>query len=142
MSAFVCGDYHLSYITQAGLDYRAWVDLGAGHQYITSENAQHVFECLKRENLVSVNYRYRETSPELSQNLGLRCYVPHVDAVQVLKALACYEYQTCEHPRWETSLARRICDAIRDSAIKRTPGYEDAQWEVTQPERARGARAF
>ena len=46
------------------------------------------------------------------------------DPVVVLKAIACLEYQSCEHPDWPTSRARRFCEELRDRCIDRLPGYE------------------
>jgi len=136
MSAFLCSDYHLSYIIQAGTDFRAWINLEIGWDYLASDKAQHAFECLKRENLVSVNYRYKEKSPELSKNLGFRCYVSRpIDPIQALKAIRCYEYQSCEHPTWEASLAKKICSEVYAACIAHLPGYEQAEWEINEPQK-------
>jgi hypothetical protein len=50
--------------------------------------------------------------------------------VEVLKAISCYEYQSCEHPEWEESEAKAFCEALRDLMIGRLPGYDEAAWEV------------
>ena len=50
--------------------------------------------------------------------------------VAVLKAISCYEYQSCEHPGWHTSEARQFCSVLRDHMISMLPGYDDAQWEI------------
>ena len=49
--------------------------------------------------------------------------------VEALKALDCYEYQSCEHPEWETSEAFEFCRAMRNLLIGCLPGYDAAQWE-------------
>lgn len=50
-------------------------------------------------------------------------------AVQALKLIACLRYQSCEHPEWKESPARRFLDALRDAVIGELPGYEAAAWE-------------
>ena len=51
----------------------------------------------------------------------------------MLKALACYEYQACEHAEWPTSEAYQFCEALRRRAIPRAPGYDAAEWEISDP---------
>jgi hypothetical protein len=53
-----------------------------------------------------------------------------VDPVQVLKAIRCYEHQSCDHPGWQESRARRWCEDLRLSAIEQLPGYGAAAWEI------------
>ena len=53
-----------------------------------------------------------------------------IEAVQVLKAVACYEYQACEAREWEGSSAHAFCEALRHYAIPHLPGYDDAEWGV------------
>lgn len=56
--------------------------------------------------------------------------VKQLAPVAVLKAIDCFEYQSCEHPEWEGSEARAFCEALRDDMIGRLPGYSEADWEV------------
>lgn len=50
---------------------------------------------------------------------------------QGLKALACFEYQSCESKEWQGSFAQQWCDARRAFLINMLPGYEQAAWEIT-----------
>jgi hypothetical protein len=50
--------------------------------------------------------------------------------VVVLKAVACYEYQTCERPDWPGSEAFRVAKQIESAAISRLPGYSEAPWGI------------
>jgi len=50
------------------------------------------------------------------------------DPVQVLKAILCYEYQSCEHPEWKASAARAFCHALTYRAIGSLPRFHDAIW--------------
>lgn len=79
-----------------------------------------------REDVAAPGYRFNPTMGPVS-------------AVMVLKAIACYEYQSCEHDGWETSRAKEYCDALRMVAIGSLPGYDDAPWEV-KPEDVNRAR--
>ena len=54
----------------------------------------------------------------------------HVSPVATLKAIACYEYQSCEIETWEKSNAKAFCDALRDAMIYDLPGYDEAPWEI------------
>jgi hypothetical protein len=67
-------------------------------------------------------YRYRQARPDIIPGR----------AVIVLASVACYEYQACEHPEWETSNARAFCEALRHTAIEHLPGYSDAPWGWTR----------
>jgi len=51
-------------------------------------------------------------------------------AIQALKALDYYEYQSCEHNGWEGSPARAFCDSLRRAIISRLPGYDEADWMI------------
>lgn len=50
--------------------------------------------------------------------------------VEMLKALGCLEYQSCEHADWNSSPARRFVDKLRGIAITRLAGYKQADWEI------------
>lgn len=50
------------------------------------------------------------------------------DPVTLLKALDCYEYQSCEHDGWRTSTAREVCQSLRRYLIATLPGYHNAPW--------------
>jgi hypothetical protein len=51
------------------------------------------------------------------------------DGSRALKAISCYEYQSCEHPEWKTSQVRQYCEQLRRALIGCLPGYESAPWE-------------
>ena len=97
-------------------------------RYLTHENLTQVGRMLLFENMRSVGHRYDESFglPEYEYECG-KILTP----VQVLKALRCFEYQSCEHPGWHGSEGKAFCDALRDVAIRELPGYDEAEWEVT-----------
>jgi len=88
------------------------------------------------ENHASISYAY---SPEPASELGVgpigytwRATPPTIDPVVVLKAINNYCYQSCEHPGWADSDARKFCDLLRDKTIRSLPGYDEAPWEWTR----------
>lgn len=101
---------------------------------VTRDNAGTWGAALLAENRRSVNHRYNEDefeAPyEFSEIRG------HLDPVAILKAISCYEYQSCEHPGWEASEAHSFCEALRGRMIKWLPGYSEAAWEITSPAEA------
>jgi hypothetical protein len=84
---------------------------------------------LWHENHVSVNYRY-------SENEATPAYQyrePRSTAwspVEVLKAIACLDYQSCEHPGWATSQARAYLTVLEQTLINVLPGYDAAPWGI------------
>lgn len=51
-------------------------------------------------------------------------------AIEALKAIACYEYQSCEHPGWKDSAAYLFCRHLQSSLIATLPGWDEASWEI------------
>lgn len=148
MSAFVLSTEHISYLVRAAVKANiryTVVTWGEERAKVEHNNADRVGAALLAENIKSVAYRYGDAeraslpgpvpTPVPSQYhcsmLGMM--TEKANPVQVLKAIACYEYQTCEHPAWETSQARQFCDMLRLAMIHDLPGYEDAEWEITGP---------
>jgi hypothetical protein len=96
---------------------------------------------LFRENVASVNYRYpnhpqTEARPiEYAPVFGGED--PVAFRVLAVKSLQCYGYQSCEHPEWEASEAKRKTERL-EAAILATfpqpvdpnslPGYDAAPW--------------
>lgn len=128
-----------------------WSDCGSADEYFrlvqvhtheaTHETANQVGRMLWLENLASVAARYphdasgERPGPYDLTDEAISAYTydrstPYYEPVQVLKALACYEYQSCEHPGWKRSEARRFCEALRHKMINALPGYDAADWEI------------
>jgi hypothetical protein len=163
MSAYVVDRAHIDALLTAGL-YHApqypgdgcsplrWFDRDPaendGHEWyekhhreLTRETADAVGRMLWWENLRSVGYRYPDGELPAPDGMlaELDTYtfnrLPGIpDPVVVLSAIACYEYQTCEHPGWHGSEAQAFCSALKERCIRRLPGWDDAPWEVTMPD--------
>jgi hypothetical protein len=93
---------------------------------------------LWKENMISVAHRYSGPVEELPGDRYVEDGITKPDvaaqaviafnAVQVLKACNCLEYQSCEHPGWEASEAHAFLQALKDKAVRALPGYETARW--------------
>lgn len=129
MSAFICSDHHISAIVrwaaENGVSY--WHEASSRRVPIDG-NEQEIVEMLRAENVESVNYRYLdEASPSpITYNPNAKSLRP----VEVIRAVDCLEYQSCEHPGWKASKALALCTAVKDVAIMKLPGYEAADWHI------------
>ncbi len=159
MSAFIVDDIHIHALLEAGLaDQRygplRWFapeepigpeDHEPGQPWgptaiesanrrrreLTSETASIVGMMLVAQNYASVNYRYAEKDEE-----PIYRYKPlagYPNPVIVLKAIDCYEYQSCETPDWEETEAHAFCQSLRKRMIHHLPGYDDAPWDIQSP---------
>lgn len=138
MSAYQVNKVHIDALVTAGLSFRPGRHDGPLHWYHEDEThvlndgtAGQVGAMLWAENARSVNHRYSEDEweePYEHSHLQGR-----VDPVVVLAALVCYRYQSCETPDWPQSEAYAFCQALEASMIRRLPGYDNAPWEITDP---------
>ncbi len=97
---------------------------------------------LWNENVRSVRYRYPDSdgnnlpgpvglTPGMVDTYRFEALAQPLTPVEVLMALAGYEYQSCEHPEWATSRAHAFCGALRRAAIDALPGYDEADtWSI------------
>jgi hypothetical protein len=144
MSAYIVSENHIIYLVAAALSSR--ISRGAHGKFtwwnkepkeITQwdpVNAAAFASELWQENVKSVNYRYPNdpapidlftiTPNKLDDMLNAWDFEP----VQVLKAANCLEYQSCEHPEWEESIALSFLNRLRGEAIASLVGYSDAAW--------------
>lgn len=137
MSAFIVEHEHINVMVWAGLRYvdSPYYPLRWFHgnpetrsilDYTTSDETGHM---LLAENVASVNYRYNEKTSvpdyyyepprHTSWSLG-----------ELFNAIACYEYQSCEHPSWDTSQAHQFCRALKRHLIHAIPGYTNGPWAI------------
>jgi len=138
MSAFLVSKRHIDTMVEAAilvglhrsLIYRGVLPPGR-------EAASELGRLLWRENLRSLEARYRGGAPDddfvtaykwTPTHLGSCGEIPKARIPALLKAIECYEYQSCEHGGWEESHARRMCEALRRALISRLPGYSEAPW--------------
>lgn len=114
-----------------------WSTLYAHSRQLDYTTADEVGAMLWIENMASVAYRY-DDADDMPGSIGLTAadglaytwtdprYKP--TAVEALNALAGYEYQSCEHPGWNKSEAKRFCENLRHALINALPGIDEAPW--------------
>lgn len=145
MSAFVVSHKHInSILTYANRQrFAPHIRLADGETVLNLSDVkdlQRAAEIMLAENVLSVQARYPDTidNPqnmpgvitEVGCQIKFRFISKPLNAVQVLKALQCYDYQACETDDYEHSNAYRIVESIRSLAISNLPGYEEAKWEI------------
>lgn len=128
MSAFIVNPNHISALVRWASRARVSAYHGNPKRRLDiAGSEQETCDILLTENVVSYNYRYDETVEE--QMVYDPCAIS-LRPIDVIKACHCLEYQSCEHPEWETSTAKAIVTAIEGAASRALPGYDDAPWEI------------
>lgn len=124
MSAFLVSRNHINLLINA--------DRESSRSPVDEEECNRRGAVLWDENWRSLEARYEDPSADWARETYAysRIWPRHWNPVEVLKAIACYEYQSCEHDAWEGSEARRFCAVLRDRMISELPGYEAAPWGV------------
>jgi len=128
MSAFICSDNHISAIVKWATRNNVSIWYGNPSRSLCAGGEQELVDILYAENVESVNYRYKGDDPITGCVYDPTS--PILAPVAVIKAVQSLEYQSCEHPGWETSDAKEILQAIQSEAIRRLPGYELAEWSI------------
>lgn len=105
MSAYIVNDNTINAVLGFADEY----DLNA----FDGKTKDDLGQILLDQNYCSVNYRYGEdATPE--RYVYNRYTVKATDALQ---HLSCIEYQSCETPDWETTLAFRLCARLRKNMV-------------------------
>jgi hypothetical protein len=125
MSAFICSDRHIATVVKAYTFY-------AGE---SEAFARDLANTLKRENIRSVNYRYNQRTRfkpcALSDALPVGAGEGQYRAVDLLQLASCIDYQSCERPNWENSLASRALQRITShfkELASHQPWYQSNIW--------------
>lgn len=94
---------------------------------------QDIANILLRENIRSVNYRYKEKGRALKAKFTRRSLYPMVSALQAIRYLECIDYQSCERPDYEKSAACAINRAMRLDLFRMFVGstqIERMSWSI------------
>jgi hypothetical protein len=136
MSAWIVTKDHIDVLVQA-------IIVEHGGNFDTT--ADNLGQMLWNENHESVNARYREDTETLGYAfVGMEA---PLDPVVVLKAINCYDYQSCEHDGWEGSEAKFLMDWLRErlapkagllsaDAVYELRAYSEAPWGIDRREQA------
>lgn len=128
MSAYLVSDRHINALVTYAADHEVWFQ----RAYCRGRE-QALAALLYAANVESVNYRYNETDETLGFNYR-RVDITRLAAVDILKLCNGLEYQSCEHPGYDDSQARELLIAIKETAIRELPGYDDAPWGLHENE--------
>jgi hypothetical protein len=146
MSAYIVNRNHIRYLVESALNI-AFRDKSKSFRWyhneefkdLTEENATEVGQMLWDENAASVRYRYpglKRPGAEMPGPMNENYIYYHqmagvhykFDVAQILKAADCYEYQSCEHPDWESSSAHAFIQSLVQRTYPKMDGYEAAEW--------------
>lgn len=134
MSAYIVASAHIDALVAFAVDNRVSFYFGNVRTDITSANAQEIGQTLMRANVASVTHRYsgRLDADEHSaaDAYEYQGFEHALKPIEVIKAVHCLEYQSCEHPEWDASRARAITQAMLDKACYALPGYDAAPWGI------------
>jgi hypothetical protein len=111
MSAWIVSKTHIDALVTYAID----------HAISPKPNPDEVGKLLWYENRKSLRYRYADADDcwkELSTLNTYRYEPAYVSEVAIVKAVHCYAYQSCEHPGWEKSAAKRLSDVLEQRALK------------------------
>ena len=125
MSAFVVSDEHISGMLQVAAGDPLYYYWGNEPHYVY--DVEKAGQILVDENYRSVNHRYSENDPPHEYR---RAAVRNLSMLEIIKLCNSYSYQSCETNDWGQTEAYAIVDSLRERAIRRLPGYEDANWSI------------
>jgi hypothetical protein len=136
MSAWIVDPGHIDVLVNAAAQFGT----------LDGADPRAVGQLLWRENHRSVNYRYGQRSR--TPSYPLRTTEAPLHPIAVLKAIGCYEYQSCEHKGWDTSAAHRFVikleaaiaaqhpEQFAEGAYRDNPIYDRAPWGFARLEQA------
>jgi hypothetical protein len=139
MSAYLVGPEHINVLLWAAhqgfhrpLGNLTWTfDNPIRVHQLTDANLDEVGQMLVDANNASVNHRYGE-SLEPYEYRYTRPLHTSWSVVEVLKALQCYEYQSCEPKNWQGTEAYAFCRQLQDMLVQALPGYDRGPWGITR----------
>jgi hypothetical protein len=138
VSAYMVNRVHLDVLIRAGLVMSresevSWYHNGKRHE-LTLDKANETGWMLARENVRSLRALYANPAdiiPDWTESYTYANpgYTP--TPVEVLKALKCYVYQSCESEDWRDTEACAFIETMTGRAVSMLAGYDKAPWEWT-----------
>lgn len=147
MSAYIVDHDHIDALLSFGIqqNIRYVVRETQSCVEITKQNATEIGRILLTENERSVRCRYPDADAnELPGTIGedaakykFRYWPAPGDAMVILKACDCFDYQAGETDDYDLSLAAVIIRKLREYATSRLPGYSSSPgWNLHRPVKA------
>ena len=134
MSCFHVHPHHINTLVSFGhlRDVSAWIPTGHGRgESLNCFDPELVADILHHANAAAVAERYGDPIPYELPPFELVRELP--EAVAIIKACACFDYQSSDWSGYDGSAAERMIDELRRAAIRLLPGYDDAAWELRPP---------
>ncbi len=149
MSAFVVDAAHIDALLSAAINgptdrsgsRHGWHppyvhELLDASEPLGADNASAAGRALMEECIASVSYRYPDSIGELPGPIPTPLPEQYewtdlgrvMTAVEACKTIACFEYQSSEHPGWAQSGVRAFCSELRAAMVTRIDGYDAAPW--------------
>ena len=134
MSAYICAPEHTGALAAFAAQHNSAIHECCGSGLSTIDIAKSVASLLMQANVDSVAYRYSEKNTSdpkrsLKTEIFAALYMLHPPALQpidIIRMAGCLEYQSCEHPTWDGSRAKKQLSWILNAAIQQLPGYQTA----------------
>ncbi len=130
MSAFICSPDHISALVRFACVNKVTFYVGNPSRSLGAGNEQEIVDILYAENVTSVNYRYSHHEQEPTTGCVYNPNAKRISPVEAIKLASSLDYQSCEHPEWESSIAHEIVESIKSEAIRRLAGYDAAPWSM------------
>jgi len=138
MSAFIVSDNNVLIIAIAHLAEYNYDGSNTIQKYPSVTEVVAEARALLQENYNSYNERYQQESVTdrgyinsvTITDHGIRELINKVPAIQIIKAIHCYQYQSCEHEGWESSWSYKTTNELIVSLVSQIPGYENATWGI------------
>lgn len=107
----------VSYFVQPMQHEGVWLKIGDEYNYLNADNSAKVAAILMAENVRSVNARYNDegSNPYEFEYLPRARKLP---VGNIIGALDCLEYQSCETDDWHESNAWEIICSLRKHLLK------------------------
>lgn len=123
MSAFVVSKDHINYLVAAAREFGTVLrpDFGRGPDSVANPDA--FGQALWDENYRSVNHRYdtEDKTPEFhyDKRYDRFKFKTFEELAFLHKAVSCYDYQSCECPDYQNTVACRFCNETDNDILRR-----------------------
>jgi len=128
MSAWVVERNHIEYLVGEIINPQNET-INYAEYLLDTKDPSKIGQELWNENYRSVNYRYNQNDEAPAFRYLGKCY--EHDPLQVLKSIACLEYQSCEHPQWKESKACELLRYLKGCITSKLS--EGKEWGAPEP---------
>lgn len=128
MSAFLVNDKHIDALLTWAIDTTEYQSPRKLDGMTVYDQPDLIGQILIDANYRSLSARYGDK--DQPHEYKFKRHHRALSPVEVIKACDCLNYQCCEFEEWATTKAYRIMQDIREGAIRKLAGMEEAAWEI------------